>query len=187
MPHPSHSSRFYHPSNIGWGVQIFHLLIMQSFDPISAFFLMSKIPFCSHCLTVPDWLHSPYRQTTLIVKYVAQIVTGEDDGRRYRQSQWASMREMTFAYQVTAINHCKWNDYIAYEISTCSSAIFRGSKLQRCASTNTTFYHFVNVVPKLLCWYLETFVETCRNFTCMYVCVCVCVICSRFIFVLWLL
>jgi hypothetical protein len=26
MPHPSHSSRFYHPHNIGWGVQIMKLL-----------------------------------------------------------------------------------------------------------------------------------------------------------------
>ena len=28
MPRPSHSSRFYHPHNIGWGVQIIKLLIM---------------------------------------------------------------------------------------------------------------------------------------------------------------
>ena len=28
MPHPSHSSWFYHPHNIGWGVQIIELLIM---------------------------------------------------------------------------------------------------------------------------------------------------------------
>ena len=28
MPHPSHSSWFYHPHNIGWGVQIIKLLIM---------------------------------------------------------------------------------------------------------------------------------------------------------------
>jgi hypothetical protein len=28
MPCPSHSSRFYHPNNIGWGVQIIELLIM---------------------------------------------------------------------------------------------------------------------------------------------------------------
>ena len=28
MPRPSHSSRLYHPSNIGWGVQIIKLLIM---------------------------------------------------------------------------------------------------------------------------------------------------------------
>ena len=28
MPRPSHSSRFYHPQNIGWGVQIIKLLIM---------------------------------------------------------------------------------------------------------------------------------------------------------------
>jgi len=30
MPSPSHSSRFYHPHNIGWGVQIIWLLLMQS-------------------------------------------------------------------------------------------------------------------------------------------------------------
>ena len=30
MPSPSHSSRFYHPHNIGWGVQIIKLLVMQS-------------------------------------------------------------------------------------------------------------------------------------------------------------
>ena len=29
MPRSSHSSRFYHPNNIGWGVQIIKLLIMQ--------------------------------------------------------------------------------------------------------------------------------------------------------------
>jgi len=28
MPRPSHSSWFYHPNNIGWGVQIIKLLIM---------------------------------------------------------------------------------------------------------------------------------------------------------------
>jgi hypothetical protein len=29
MPRPSHSSRFYHPHNIGWGIQIMKLLIMK--------------------------------------------------------------------------------------------------------------------------------------------------------------
>jgi hypothetical protein len=32
MPRPSHSSRFYHPNNIGWRVQIIKFLIMQ-FSP----------------------------------------------------------------------------------------------------------------------------------------------------------
>ena len=36
MPRPSHSSRFYHPNNIGWGVQIIQLLIMQ-FSPPSCY------------------------------------------------------------------------------------------------------------------------------------------------------
>jgi hypothetical protein len=30
MPSPSHSSRFYYPHNIAWGVQIIYLLVMQS-------------------------------------------------------------------------------------------------------------------------------------------------------------
>ena len=30
IPSPYHSSRFYHPHNIGWGVQIIQLLVMQS-------------------------------------------------------------------------------------------------------------------------------------------------------------
>ena len=29
MPSPSHSSRFYHPHNNGWGIQIIQLLVMQ--------------------------------------------------------------------------------------------------------------------------------------------------------------
>jgi len=29
MPSPSHYSRFYHPHNIGWGVQIIYLLVIQ--------------------------------------------------------------------------------------------------------------------------------------------------------------
>jgi hypothetical protein len=33
MPRPSHSSRFYHPRNSGWGVQIMKLLIMK-FSPL---------------------------------------------------------------------------------------------------------------------------------------------------------
>ena len=31
MPHPSHSSRFYHPHNIGWAVQIIQLFTLFSF------------------------------------------------------------------------------------------------------------------------------------------------------------
>jgi hypothetical protein len=33
MPRPSHSSRFYHPQNIGWGVQIMKLFVMK-FSPL---------------------------------------------------------------------------------------------------------------------------------------------------------
>ena len=36
MPRPSHSSPFYHPNNIGWGVQIIQLLYMQ-FPPLPCY------------------------------------------------------------------------------------------------------------------------------------------------------
>ena len=36
MPRPYNSSRFYHPNNIGWGVQIIQLLIMQ-FPPLPCY------------------------------------------------------------------------------------------------------------------------------------------------------
>ena len=38
MPRPSHSSRFYHPHNIGLGVQIIKLLIMQ-FSPLPRYLI----------------------------------------------------------------------------------------------------------------------------------------------------
>jgi hypothetical protein len=36
MPRPSHSSRFYHPHNCGWSVQIMKLLIMK-FSPLPCY------------------------------------------------------------------------------------------------------------------------------------------------------
>ena len=41
MPRPSHSSRFYHPGNIGWGVQIIQLPIMQ-FPPLPCYLVPSR-------------------------------------------------------------------------------------------------------------------------------------------------
>ena len=45
MPRSAHSSQFYHPNNIGWGVQIFQLLIMQ-FPPPSCY-LVPPMPIYS--------------------------------------------------------------------------------------------------------------------------------------------
>ena len=42
MPRPSHSSRFYHPNNIAWGVQIIKILITQ-FTPLP-FYLVPLRP-----------------------------------------------------------------------------------------------------------------------------------------------
>jgi hypothetical protein len=41
MPRPSHSSRFYHPHNIGWGVQIIKLLIMK-FSPLPYYLVLLR-------------------------------------------------------------------------------------------------------------------------------------------------
>ena len=62
MPSPSHSSRFYHPHNIGWGVQIIYLLVMQSppfpryfvppsskYSPQHHFLKHPQLPFLPQC------------------------------------------------------------------------------------------------------------------------------------------
>ena len=46
IPNSSHSSRFYHPNNIGWGVQILQLLII-SLPPL-LFYLFPPRPKYSH-------------------------------------------------------------------------------------------------------------------------------------------
>jgi hypothetical protein len=61
-----------------------------------------------------------------------------------------------------------WNSFMFWD----QDAIFRESKVQSYASTSTTilvlqncnnfiiiiFEHFINVIPRLLCWYLQNFV-----------------------------
>jgi hypothetical protein len=41
MPRPTHSSRFYYPKNVGWGLQIIKLLIM-SFPPLPCYLVPSR-------------------------------------------------------------------------------------------------------------------------------------------------
>ena len=47
MPSPSHSSRFYHPHNIGWGVQIIKLLVMQS-PPFPRYLVPPRSKYSQH-------------------------------------------------------------------------------------------------------------------------------------------
>jgi hypothetical protein len=50
MPRPSHSSRFYHPSNIGRGVQFIDLLILQ-FCPLPSYLVPFRPKFSpQHCI-----------------------------------------------------------------------------------------------------------------------------------------
>ena len=59
MPSPSHSSWFYHLQNIGWGVQIIYLLVMQSppfpgyprskYSPQLHVLKHPQLPFLSQC------------------------------------------------------------------------------------------------------------------------------------------
>ena len=58
MSRPSHSSRFYHPHNIGWGVQIIKLLIVL-FSPLSCY------PFSSTpCSQTPSVYAPPSMSAT---------------------------------------------------------------------------------------------------------------------------
>ena len=43
MPSPSHSSRFYHPHNIGWGIQIIQLFVSRRQLEIAFYVFMLKI------------------------------------------------------------------------------------------------------------------------------------------------
>ena len=54
MPRLSHSSRFYHPNNVGWGIQIIKLFIMY-FSPLPCFSLLIVILFTAkiwRCITI---------------------------------------------------------------------------------------------------------------------------------------
>jgi hypothetical protein len=56
MPRPSHYSRFYHPHDIGWGVQIMKLLIIK-FSPLPCYLVPLKVP-----IHVRVWLASSTRE-----------------------------------------------------------------------------------------------------------------------------
>ena len=49
IPRPSHSSRFYHPHNIGLAVQIIQLLIMQ-FTPLPCYPVLPRLKYSPHLL-----------------------------------------------------------------------------------------------------------------------------------------
>ena len=77
MPRPSHSSRFYHPENIGWGVQTIKLLIMY-FSPLTCYLIPLQPKYypqhpllsLSSSLNVSDQISHPYKthQMTLSLK-----------------------------------------------------------------------------------------------------------------------
>jgi len=81
MPSPSHSSRFYHPHNIGWGVQIIELFVMQSPpSPVTSSLLgpnillnimfSNTLSFLSSC-NVNDQVSHPYTTTgKIIILYI---------------------------------------------------------------------------------------------------------------------
>ena len=66
MPHPPRYSRFYHPNDIGWAVQIIKLLIMSNKKSSILKFRMSRsgsdVTYCFHHnssrLTFPIFVHS---------------------------------------------------------------------------------------------------------------------------------
>jgi hypothetical protein len=78
MPRPSHCSRFYHPHNIGWGVQITKLLIMRfSLLPcylvtLSPNFLLNTL--FSNTLTLWTLLYNVLKSPTNALGFVNVIV-----------------------------------------------------------------------------------------------------------------
>jgi hypothetical protein len=81
MLSPSHSSRFYHPHNIGWGVQIIWLLVRQSppFPVTSSLLgpnvllntLFSYTLSALSSLNINDQVSHPYKTTSkIIVLYI---------------------------------------------------------------------------------------------------------------------
>jgi hypothetical protein len=71
MSRPSHSSRFYYPHNIGWGVQIMKLLIMK-FSPLPCYLVplspkySSQQPILKH--PQPTFLHQCQRPSFLLTQ-----------------------------------------------------------------------------------------------------------------------
>ena len=74
MPRPSHSSRFYHPNNIWWAVQVIKLLILY-FSPLPCYFVPPRSKYSP--LT-------PYSQT----KDVVPTFRNYSDPRLERSSGW---------------------------------------------------------------------------------------------------
>ena len=66
MPSPSHSSRFYHPHDIGWAVQIIYLLVMQS-PPFPRYLVPPRSKYSSqhHVLKHPQLPFLPQCQRPL--------------------------------------------------------------------------------------------------------------------------
>jgi hypothetical protein len=54
MPLPSHSSRFYHPHNSEWGIQIMELL-MKKFSPLPCYL----VPFWAQIFSSTPYSHTP--------------------------------------------------------------------------------------------------------------------------------
>jgi len=76
MPHPSHSSRFYHPKNTGWAVQIIKFLVIE-FSPLPSHLLPLRPKYSPNTLflhtlslhsslSVSDQIPHPYKTSAKI-------------------------------------------------------------------------------------------------------------------------
>jgi hypothetical protein len=59
MPRPTHSSRFYHPHDSGWGVQIMKLLIMK-FSPLTCYPVPLRRKYCPQHAILKPWAYVPF-------------------------------------------------------------------------------------------------------------------------------
>ena len=73
MTRPSHSTRFYQPKNIGWGVQISKLLIRKVIEHTSTYYKRSYFhPQYIHLVNMPMYKHRTARIRTAYIHFILQ-------------------------------------------------------------------------------------------------------------------
>ena len=74
MPNPSHSSRFYHPHNIGWGVQGLQLLTIKNQYTTKCYKQTKEVSACKGLCSVEFIVYNWYLRIPLLVGWLCLFV-----------------------------------------------------------------------------------------------------------------